>query len=162
MNFSDIANLVENKLIPKFVIHEGIKSYFEQKSRFEGWLQVEITGLLKTFFSDNVIPEKHKNIDIVVGNWGIELKVFASDTKYKVPDKICKFMNSIKNKDQINKSKLINNVIIFIVFPKIINNITFNNHLEIIEKHCSKFKKIEININESLNGMLYIGELIKN
>ncbi len=162
MNFSVLVEAIRKSIIPKIEKHRGIESYTNQRSRFEGWLQVEIVGLLKTIMNnENVIPEKHNDVDIVVGDWAIELKVLTSETNNQVPTNICDLKRSIEKRELIKNSKLNNNVIILIVYPKIINNSTYDNHINEIKMYFEKFEQIEIHFNELLKGVLYIGKFSK-
>ena len=159
MNFSEIVGKIRKELIPKIETHPGIESYLIQGSKFEGWLQVEIVGLLKVLNDDyDIIPE-HNNIDIVVGEWAFELKILSSKKKNHLPQNIYS-LKEITSK-LVKKSGKKNNVIIFLSYPRMQNNKTWEKHINFMKDFSAIFEEIEIRFSNLMSGSLFVN-LLKN
>ena len=72
--FADLQNILEK--------HEGINIFASNRSKFEGWLKVEMIQILKNHNYGDVLPEKDK-IDVTFGNWALELKTCNTNYRYK-------------------------------------------------------------------------------
>ena len=72
--FVNLKNILEN--------HEGVSIFASNRSKFEGWLKVELIQILKNHNYGDVLPEKDR-IDVTFGNWALELKTCNTNYRYK-------------------------------------------------------------------------------
>ena len=164
---SDIFNYLQNKI----AVHKGLSVFAKERSKFEGWLKVELTN----YFAENgysVIPEK-EHIDIVVNNRiAIELKTVntsykgnESELKNKTRpitlniEEIIKDIRSLKNNSYSEK------YVLFIVFPLDLkkHESKWNIHLIKINDKLpnKKLESQEIEFENKLKGVIYIGDCSK-
>jgi len=170
---------INESLIKSIKDNSGLNCFIKNRSKFEGWLKVEICNILsKNQNIDSLQVEKYiedtkQHIDIYFeykkSKYYIELKTL--NTSYKIAgivDKIKPITDNVNGviKD-IQKLKNINDdlavkIVIFIVFPLDLSN---ENQFE--ENHLSKiikaekfklFKETKIEFNNSKTGMLYLLE----
>ncbi len=160
MKFGQLAELIFNRLKLKLENHRGLSIFARERSKFEGWLKVELCEILLKNF-DNVNPEENR-VDVCCGNWKIELKTVNTNLKYKdTNDKIrpitkntqsvIEDIKKLKNQDNCNKS------VLFIVFPAKHENKHWLIQLERIKKHLAKLQYREFNFTNGVPGIIYFG-----
>lgn len=120
MTFDELSKLLEAEIPKKISQHKGLDIFVMLRSKFEGWLKVEICNILSNY-TDKIFPEKDY-VDIVVDNWAIELKTV--NTSYKVDGvdsktkPLSKNINSvIKDINDLKRKNYKHKAVIFIVFP---------------------------------------------
>ena len=162
MNFQNLWNILENDLSSSITSNSGLNIFFKNRAKFEGWLKVEICGILSKH-TNNITPEKDK-IDIVFDDWAVELK--TPNTNYKhsgveykikpITDNINDIINDISNLKSNNNYK--NKAVIFIAFPlSLSNDKKWSNHILKIKKNLQELKKKEFKFQNGLSGVLYCG-----
>ncbi len=158
----DIWNIVVEDFIPKLESHKGLEFFVINKSKFEGWMKVELCDSL-TALSNDITPEKDR-IDIVIDDFAIELK--TSNTNYKT-DKvlpktkpITKNVNSIINDIKVLKknTKYRKKSVMFIIFPlpKESENNWSHHYYKIYSELNAVFSEEFYFIN-GVRGMIYFG-----
>ena len=80
MQFNELSNLIFQELKLKLEKHNGLAVFAKERSKFEGWLKVELCDSFLKYFKD-VCPEK-ESVDISFGKWGIELKTLNTNLTY--------------------------------------------------------------------------------
>ena len=76
-----LARLVLRELAERMSAHEGLEVFAAHRSKFEGWLKVELAAILRERFR-SVVPEKNR-VDLVTDDWAFEVKV--ADASYRHP-----------------------------------------------------------------------------
>uniref|UniRef100_A0A7C3J5T5 Uncharacterized protein n=1 Tax=candidate division WOR-3 bacterium TaxID=2052148 RepID=A0A7C3J5T5_UNCW3 len=157
-----------NKLVKRIEEKEGLSIFANQRSKFEGWLKVELVDILKSKNKDVRIEYSigKKKVDVFFDNYLIELKTV--NTNYTYDDKVEKKIRAITdNIDGIINDicKIINKknykkAILFVVFP-LSDEDKWKKHLNKIDKEIGNKKiliKKEIKFcfkNSEIPGKLY-------
>lgn len=173
-----IWECIYQKFIPKLSENIGLKYFVKNRSKFEGWMQVELCETLSSL-SNKITPEKTRNspndnsipeklrIDLVIDDYALELK--TSNTSYEAEDVESKTRPITSNIDSIindikklKRTTYTKKAIIFVVFPLPNNSeLKWNNHIEKIENvlnrklRCYKFK-----FGNKIDARIYLGEII--
>jgi len=161
MNFEQIWNILENELPKKIHSHHGLNLFIKNRSKFEGWLKVEICDILYKY-SNNIVPEKNR-IDIVFENWAIELKTVNTNYKYNginnktkpITKNILSVLKDIR--DLKLNTHYEHKIVIFIVFPLSSSNVIWIKHKTKIENMLKVLKYKEFQFNNNINSILYCG-----
>ena len=161
MDFENLCNLIFAKLIQRLERNSGLFIFAKERSKFEGWLKVELCEILSGHFQA-VLPEKNR-IDITLDNWAIELKTVNTNYRYKgVMNKTRPITRNVKGviKD-IEKLKSTrqysNKAILFVVFPVTHNHKYWRKHLQGISAHLKKLKFKEFKFRNEIPGIIYFG-----
>lgn len=172
MNFNDLSKIIFNGLKPKLQKSKALAIFARERSKFEGWLKVELCEILSSKGFKDVVPEKNR-IDVTFENWAIELK--TANTSYKYNDVRPKTRPITKNVDgvvkdirKLKKSRsriFINKSVLFIVFPLERNNPFWNKcHLPRICDALKKrnlrakdFKAEDFKFQNGVPGVIYFG-----
>ena len=169
-DFNDIIK----ELVKKISKSEGLAIFAKTRAKFEGWLKLELVGLLKNYWNTVKVEEdtsdKKRKIDIVCDEWAFELKTV--NTSYKtnnVPDKtrpitqnVTGVIKDIKKLRKQCRKKY--KIVIAVIFPVDNNNKYWRKHEGRIEKE-GKPKHIEdinIKFKNSIPGKVLIIEIQKN
>ena len=141
--FKNLANIIFNEVIPKLENSDGLVVFVKNRSKFDGWLKVELCEILSKHFP-TVTPEKDR-IDIVLedknntalNDWAIELKTINTSYKFKnVKNKTRPITENIKGviKDikKLRSTNYTNKAVLFVVFP------VTHNHKKWNEIHLNK------------------------
>ncbi|MGC9123879.1 MAG: hypothetical protein ACP5IB_07445, partial [Thermoplasmata archaeon] len=89
MNFDELNKLILDKIILRIKNKKGLYIFAQNRSKFEGWLKVELCDIL---YKNGIepIPEYfdkslNKNIDLAFENkeWAIELKTINTNYRDK-------------------------------------------------------------------------------
>ena len=169
--FIEMTNKINEKINKK----KGLEVFAIHRSKFEGWLKVEICDILLSFEKvEEVKVEYEKNgkkIDIYFKynkcEYYIELKTINTSYKCNYVERknkpITKNLESVIN--DINKLKNLSNsnrYIFFIVFPlpeKKVNNFENNEKFKDIKKKVNKIKSFDGNFSNNVPFKIYIGEI---
>ena len=163
--FDKIWNVVLEDFIKKIETHKGLKYFVVNKSKFEGWMKVELCESL-TKISDNITPEKDR-IDIVIDDFPIELK--TPNTNYKTENVLGKTKPITNNIDSILKDIEVlkknenykEKSVMYIVFPLPIESENdWKLHSNKIENELNKVVSKDFNFLNGVRGKIYFG-LIK-
>lgn len=162
MNFDSLCNLIFNELVLKLRNNEGVFIFAKERAKFEGWLKVELCGILSKYFPD-VVPERDR-IDITFDDWAIELKTINTNYRFKkegVMNKtrpITRNVEGVINDVKKLKSTHYNNkAVLFVVFPVIPSHKDWERHLEKISSHLRKLQFKKFKFRNSIPGVIYLG-----
>lgn len=160
MKFEELADLIFDGLKPKLENHKGLSVFARERSKFEGWLKVELCDSLMKHFND-VCPEKER-VDISFDKWGIELKTVNTNLGYKgVVSKTRPITKNtagvIEDIEKLRKLKFNNKAVLFIVFPSEHDNKNWQIQLERIRKHLSDIKHCSFNFKGGVPALIYFG-----
>ena len=151
--------LIKLKSIITISILDKIKSSFSlavfasKRSRFEGWLKVEIINSL-ILNGKNASPEVDR-VDIVFDNVGIELKTINTNNKSNGKPITCNIKSIINDIDKLNKSNFKYKFIVFIVYPINHNNNFWQKHLNKIVKKTKECLHTEFYFKNGTPGVIY-------
>lgn len=166
MNFQELWDNVSRNIVVTLSTNAGLQFFAQNRAKFEGWMKVELCGILSKYTS-NIIPEKNR-IDIVVENWAIELKTINTNYRCEnVENKNRPITKNIKSViDDINQLKnnyeYTNKAVAFIVFPLPQNNTgKWLQHINKIKNNLVTIKEIDFKFANDIRGKFYLG-LIKN
>jgi hypothetical protein len=144
MEFETIRKLIVKKLIPKMEQSLALDRFVYARSKFEGWLKVELIDIL---IDDKIKPlTEVKWIDVSFDNTAIELK--TCNTNYKYGDVLRKGRPITKNVrsvisdvERLNaKTEFKYKYVVFVVFPVEHDNWKWQKHLiKIIPKLKQSF-----------------------
>ncbi|MGB9763603.1 MAG: hypothetical protein ACPLW7_06440, partial [Minisyncoccia bacterium] len=129
MNFDELNKLILDEIILRIKDKKGLYIFAQNRSKFEGWLKVELCDIL---YKNGIkpIPEYfdkslNKNIDLAFENkeWAIELKTI--NTNYRDKNTYVKSRPITKNVGDLEKdieklknlNEFKNKAILFVVFP---------------------------------------------
>ena len=162
MNFYKLWNNISQNIIEILHQNTGLPFFAQNRAKFEGWLKVELCGILSKF-TNNIIPEKNR-IDIVVDNWAMELKTINTNYRYKnVKNKIRPITKNIQgiiyDINQLKRNfKYKNKVVAFVVFPlSHTNTEKWKQHIEKIKNELTEIKEIDFKFANNICGRFYLG-----
>lgn len=161
MTFNELWDIFNIEIPEKIVNHKGLNYFVSNRSKFEGWLKVEIVDIL-TKYTNNITPEKDR-IDIVVEDWAIELK--TSNTNYRYDNVENKKRPVTKNVSSIIKDindlehnvNYENKAVLFIIFPLDLTTPSWNQHIQKIENELDELKFKEFSFENGVKSILYFG-----
>ncbi|MBT3168671.1 MAG: hypothetical protein HN334_02250 [Candidatus Cloacimonetes bacterium] len=155
------------ELKKKLTSNKGLFQFAKQRSKFEGWLKVELINILRLKNYD-AKPEIDF-IDICFENTAIELKTINTNYKFKnVENKhrpITENVNGIiKDIEDLEKKSFENKFVIFIVFPCEKSNEKWQIHLSKIESKLSELVLEEFEFQDKIlaikiPAIIYYGKL---
>ena len=160
MDTDKLISIVFKSLKEKLEESNGLGIFAKERSKFEGWLKVELCDTLSKHSKD-IFPEKGR-VDIVFDNWLIELKTVNTNYRYKnVENKHRPITKNVSNviedilalKKHTNKKK----AVIFVTFPVEHNNPDWQKHLLRMKKHLSTLEHVEFKFVGGFPGVLYFG-----
>lgn len=162
MNFTEFFNLINNQLVPKICDHRGLGVFARNRSKFEGWLKVEMINCLSQQFMD-VTPENNR-VDITFEDWAVELKTV--NTNFRFPNvqnrtrPITRNVQSVINDiTKLNQIDTPNKAVVFIAFPVEHNNPDWQNHLQRISVNLTELRHTEFSFQENVPGVMYCGRV---
>jgi hypothetical protein len=163
MDLNEFKSIINDVLLKKIKQSYGLAVFANKRSRFEGWLKVELVNILIQK-GKNALPEVDR-VDIVFDDiLGIELKTI--NTNYNFDGKpitdnfngkpITDNVNSIiKDINKLDNSNLKHKFIIFIVFPIHHNHKLWQKHLNKITKNKSEYYYSEFKFKNIASGVIY-------
>lgn len=160
MELDKFIQLITPELKQRLEKHEGLPVFAQQRAKFEGWLKVELCGILLKHFPDTM-PEKDR-IDLVARDWAIELKTFSTNYRHKgVVNKFRPITDNVagvcKDIEKLRKVSINNKIVIFVVFPLNENNKTWLNHLNKIKGMLKEIKSYPFCFAGDIPGIIYFG-----
>ncbi len=162
MKFKKLTKLIFDEIKPKLENNQGLSIFAKERSKFEGWLKVELCDSLSKYFKD-VAPERNR-IDITFENWAIELKTINTNIRYEnVKNKkrpITKNTEGvIKDIEKLKQTDYTNKTILFIVFPIINGNKKWQIQLQKISKLLKEIEHIDFIFKGEIPGVVYFGSI---
>lgn len=161
--FNKISEILFRNLNELLASHKGLSIFSRERAKFEGWLKVEICGILSKYF-DYVVPERQR-IDVTFNDeWAIELKTI--NTNYADPNALPKKKPITKNAESVIKDveKLKNidfkkKAVLFVVFPVTHNTSKWKKQLEKIESKLKELRYCPFSFENKVNGVIYFGRV---
>ena len=162
MSFDELWNILKIEIPRRIGNNKGLNHFAENRSKFEGWLKVEICDILSEYMV-NITPELEK-IDIVADSWALELKTPTTNYSHLVVES--KTMSITDDIDSIVKdietlkenSREIGKAVIFIVFPlSLEENQEWKKHKDKISIQLQSLKEKEFTFENGVSAVLYVG-----
>lgn len=135
-----LRSLLLPLLVERMEQHKGLAIFAKNRSKFEGWLKVEVIDILEGLGYGNVLPEKDR-IDVTFDGCAMELK--TCDTNYQY-DGVRKMIRAItQNVNEIIKDlKVLKGtnynlkISLFVAFPLEHNYPKWQQHFTKIFPHA--------------------------
>ena len=162
MDFDQLSNILLNEITPLLEKSQALVIFAKERAKFEGWLKVELCGILSSHFPNDVKPER-KRIDICCGDWGIELKTVNTNIRYKgIENKhrpITKNTQGvIVDIEKLSQSEVRNKAVLFVVFPIEYGNKNWESQLERIRSKLSDLRQSTFSFHGGIaQGIIYMG-----
>ena len=181
-SFEKTIEEVMNRVTQSIAHHKELVTFAKQRAKFEGWVKVELCGILKEILGNDLQVKLEKyyklhkvHIDIVFKgsdnkDYAIEIKTI--NTSYRYPDvikKTCPITENIKGLisdigklKNLKKSNSINDgAVLFVVFPVEPNNPYWKSHYENIKEGGTKNLNLKYNefrfFGTAIPGVVYVG-----
>ena len=165
LSFNFLWDIISNNLIPSLETDNGVYILAKNRSKFEGWLKVELCNILynslSLCFNVEPIPEKD-HIDIVIDDWAIELKTVNTSYRHKgVVTKTRPITYNIKSVlDDINSlhenANCAHKAVLFVVFPiNDDNDKNWDKQIEKIRKNSCSIKRADFYFKKQIPARLY-------
>ncbi|MFC1984637.1 hypothetical protein ACFLU0_01310 [Chloroflexota bacterium] len=160
MEFEELTKVLQ-EIKPIIENNTGLTIFARERSKFEGWLKVELCGILSKHFED-VTPEKDRT-DICFGEWGIELKTINTNIRYDGVQKknrpITKNTQGVINDiDKLSRSTISKKAVMFVTFPAEHDNKNWQVQLNRIKEKLSRLMACDFVFNEGIiKGVIYFG-----
>lgn len=160
MELDKFIQLILPSLKQRLEGHEGLPVFAQQRAKFEGWLKVELCGILLKHFPDT-LPEKNRT-DLTAGGWAIELKTFSTNYRHNgVVNKSRPITDNVdgvcKDIEKLRKVSTKNKLVIFVVFPLNESNKTWIIHLDKIKGMLKEIKSFTFCFAGNILGIIYFG-----
>lgn len=160
MKFEDLQELLFSNLNKIIKNHESLAIFASNRSKFEGWLKVELIQILKNHGCKDVLPEKER-IDITFDNWALELKTCNTSYRYKgivnktrtITTNIQEILNDVES---LKKTTYDNKAVFFIVFPLESEKREWKQHIDKISKNCKDTKYLQFQFANNISGVMYM------
>jgi hypothetical protein len=160
MNIQELSKFLFSDLISKMQNSIGLTSFVHRRSKFEGWLKVEVIDTLRRN-GLNALPEIGR-IDVSFKDVAIELKTINTNIGY---DGVVSCSRPItKNTqdviDDINNLKLckVEDIyVLFVVFPIKHDNYFWQIQFNRITSNLSEVVYKEFKFKDGLPGAIYLG-----
>lgn len=159
MHFDELAHLLFSKLRDRLQ-QDSVEVFVSNRARFEGWLKVEVAGILAGR-GCQTIPEKD-TIDITADGWALELKTCATNYGYPgVVDKksrpITESINGIiSDVKSLQEKDRVNGAVLFVAFPLEHEKMEWQMHLSKISANVKKITHLQIQTPGGIPMVLYM------
>jgi hypothetical protein len=163
MEFEELAHIISTGIKFKLENSRGLSIFARERSKFEGWLKVELCDTLVEHFKD-VAPEKGR-IDVAFEDWAIELKTVNTNIRYgNVANKHRPITKNIMGViADVEKLKLItkyeNKAVLVVAFPIRHDNNNWQIQLEKFAKLLSRINHYQFHFKNDIPGVIYFGLL---
>ncbi len=160
MEFENLQELLFLNLEKVIKNHKSLGIFASNRSKFEGWLKVELIQIFKDHDCKNILPEKDR-IDVTFDNWALELKTCNTNYRYKgVVNKIrpiTKNIQEIVNDIQsLKKTRYENKAIFFIAYPLEHKKNQWEQHIDKISKNVKDLRYSEFHFKNGISGVMYM------
>lgn len=162
MTFNEFFDLITDQLVPKLESHRGLAVFARKRSKFEGWLKVELVSLLSEHFQD-VAPEKDR-FDLTFDDWAVELK--TTNTNYRFPNVENRSRPFTLNVQgvlldilKLRQSSVKNKAVLFISFPARHENPNWQKKLRNIEEQLTVLRYHEFSFFGGIPAVVYCGKV---
>jgi hypothetical protein len=160
VEYDELANLIFAKIKPLLEKNPGLAVFASERAKFEGWLKVELCGILSQHF--RVYPEKYR-VDLFFDDWAIELKTVNTNYRTEgIKNKsrpITKNVQSIVDDiDKLRRMDIQNKGVIFIAFPLSPENKEWAKLQKRITAQLTEIKPMPFSFKRGqAKGVLYFG-----
>lgn len=160
MDFDDLARKVFMALKPRLEESEALGVFARERAKFEGWLKVELCGILLNFSKD-VVPERQR-VDVTFDDWGIQLKTLNTNIRYQSAKNkhrpITKNVNGvIEDIVKLGESRFANRAVLFVVFPVTHDNPKWQVQLGRISSQLRQVEYSSFQFRGGTSGVAYFG-----
>jgi len=162
VEFNELADIIFRELGKVIAGHDGLEVFAIERAKFEGWVKVELIGILRKYFKE-VLPEENR-IDVVADGWAIEVKTINTNYRhYLVKKKRRPITKNIKGilkdvKKLKNNIEYANKAVLFIVFPLPKNSMNnWQKHLNKIQSNLRNLLSYEFNFKNGIPAVMYLG-----
>ena len=162
MTTQELFNLTIDDIVDRIQNSDGLTKFAHRRSKFEGWLKVEIIDILVKK-GKNALPEIGR-IDVSFDTVGIELKTVNTNIKYN--NVINTTRPITKNVDGVNEdienlinTNFVDKFVIFIVFPITHDNPNWQYHLGRITENLTNHLYRQFNFGDNIPGVIYFGKI---
>ncbi len=165
MDFDKLCTTVFEGLKPVLESHPGLGVYARERSRFDGWLQVELVRVLQ---EKGLKPEPDKDkADVALGAWGLAVR--SINTNIPCDQAQSKTRPIAKNIETLVKDiwKLTNpgrssafskRAILFAVFPTTHDNERWQDiHFRRIRDELNRVEHLPFEFSGGVSGVIYLG-----
>jgi hypothetical protein len=166
LDFDTLADVIFKNLKPKLEASEGLAVFARERSKFEGWLKVELCGIL-SHSCQGVCPERQR-VDLYFDDWSLELKTVNTNIRYEgVENKHRPITKNIQGViddiDKLSKNDARNKAVLFIAFPIEHDNSFWQTQLSKISDKLAKLRNCPFMFQGVVaKGMIYIGLVSDN
>ena len=162
MTYDEFFHLITDQIVPELQNHRGLAVFARNRSKFEGWLKVELVRCLSEEFPD-VRPETNR-LDVTFDNWAVELKTV--NTNYRFPNvqnltrPITRNVQGvIADTSKLRSSAAKNKAVVFIAFPVEHNHPDWQTQLERIKRHLRDLKHHQFFFLDNIPSVIYCGKV---
>ena len=165
INFSTLSKIVFVELAKLLEEHKGLSVFASERSKFEGWLKVEICDILLNAGLKNIVPEK-KRVDVICDGWAIELKTVNTNYRYAnvinktrpITNNVQKVIDDIHQLRSKTDLEKLQKAVLFIVFPVVHKRVEWQSHLNKIEERLgNNIAFHEFKFRNNVPGVIYFG-----
>lgn len=160
MDFNELSRHI-SQIKPILENSSGLGAFALHRAKFEGWLKVEVCGLLVPH-CESVVPEKQR-VDICADEWAIELKTINTNIRYRgIQNKhrpITKNTEGvIKDIQKLSKLDFPMKAVLFIVFPIEHENKHWQVQIRRIKKELTSLRMFPFDFKGGVaKGVVYLG-----
>lgn len=163
MVYEELCRLIFQELGGRLQSSHGVAICVQHRSKFEGWLKVELCDVFAEKNKKLTVPEKNR-IDISFEDWRIELKTVNTNYRFNNAEKktrpITKNIDSLISDIQNLKEGFadFNRAVAFVVFPVRHETPKWQEiHLPKILRELKELQHREFSFKNQIPGVLYIG-----
>ncbi len=162
MTANELLELTADDLIKKIGSNSGLNQFAIEKSKFEGWLKVELIDSLAN--KGYIAKPEIDRIDISFQDIAIELKTINTNYRYHyVKNKtrpITKNISGVlKDITDLKRKEIKDRFVVFIVFPVDKFKSEWLYHIEKIKKELSELTYKEFKFNNRIPALIYYGKI---
>ena len=158
-----IAKNAVEELVSLMEQHDALPEFAKYRAKFEGWVKVELLGILQKLAKTEVVPEMDRH-DLVMGDYcAIELK--TTNTNYRIEGVLNKtrpitrnIESIIEDVEKLKKSKYPFKMMVFVVFP--LSNPEkpeWKGHLSKLKPYFEKLEEKPFKFKNGIPAVLYYG-----
>jgi len=162
MTAKELLDITANGLIKKIKTNYGLCQFAIERSKFEGWLKVE---LIDTLLKNKIVakPEVDR-VDVSFQDTAIELKTINTNYRFdNVENKIRPITKNItgilKDISDLKRKEIKNRFVVFIVFPVEASKLEWTFHINKVEKELSELTFREFEFNNGIPSLIYYGKI---
>jgi len=162
MTAQELLDLTSQDLIDKINLNKGLNQFAFERSKFEGWLKVELIDVLLN--KEILAKPEIDRIDVSFKDTAIELKTLNTSYRYDdVKNKtrpITKNIASVlKDISELREKNFENKFVVFIVFPIKLPKKQWLSHINLIKNELSELVFEEFTFKNLVPAIIYFGKI---